>query len=285
MHPVKRLNSEAFPLQTRSEKKACNEKEPSLAESIPQEIWKQLFSYHSLKQLSLDKLCCQNWNQITSKMINQIQIRAESTGCFGEIEWLKYFGDIGIAPPLPENIDCILDSPCPFFKGQKVRDTHDLILVPETLNGAPLSIGLLEAIIQKPKQGNSTTCQFFYTSHIYPPVVDSHWTLIPKSGVYTTWDECCENEFNQYLEAINSKSNFFYEIPSIRDIAICKFMNFVKQPDALKHRYSDYGQEDPYCVYTLEKGALCGVEMRNTSESAYDFFDGPYYFYAAQRLQ
>ena len=73
---------------------------------------------------------------------------------FGKAEWATYFGDIGQEPPLPDNIDAILNSPCPFFgdKNKKVKDTHELVLIPATIGGEPLTLNKLQEIIQNPKQ-------------------------------------------------------------------------------------------------------------------------------------
>jgi len=54
---------------------------------------------------------------------------------FGAADWKKYFGDVGVEPPLPANIDAILNGPCPIWSGKKVKETHLLMLVPSTVNG------------------------------------------------------------------------------------------------------------------------------------------------------
>ena len=38
---------------------------------------------------------------------------------FGKAEWKKYFGDVGKEPPLPANINQILNSPCPIWPEKK----------------------------------------------------------------------------------------------------------------------------------------------------------------------
>ncbi len=40
---------------------------------------------------------------------------------FGKAEWAKYFGDVGVEPPLPADINAILSAPCPFWSGKKVK--------------------------------------------------------------------------------------------------------------------------------------------------------------------
>lgn len=64
-------------------------------------------------------------------------------------DWYKYIGDVGEVPPLPEDIDSILKSPCPFIPGKTVEETHFLILIPATLNGTPLTLRRLERFLKR----------------------------------------------------------------------------------------------------------------------------------------
>ncbi|MCB1073127.1 MAG: hypothetical protein KDK96_08530, partial [Chlamydiia bacterium] len=72
------------------------------------------------------------------------------TIAFGKAKWEKYFGDIGVEPPLPSNIEEVLNSPCPFWEGKKVKETHLLTLIPSTINGIPFNLDLMEQLIQNP---------------------------------------------------------------------------------------------------------------------------------------
>ena len=65
----------------------------------------------------------------------------------GPKQWAQHFGEVGGAPPLPADIDKILNSPCPFWEGKQVKDTHLLVLVPATVNGRPYTLDLLGALI------------------------------------------------------------------------------------------------------------------------------------------
>src|ERR1700733_14909271 len=59
---------------------------------------------------------------------------------FGKAQCEKYFGDVGIEPPLPPDIEQILDASCPFWPGKKVKETHLLTLIPQTVNGQSLTL-------------------------------------------------------------------------------------------------------------------------------------------------
>lgn len=48
--------------------------------------------------------------------------------------------------PLPNNINEILDGPCPFWSGRTVRDTHLLTLIPSTIDGKDYTLHTLAKI-------------------------------------------------------------------------------------------------------------------------------------------
>jgi energy-coupling factor transporter ATP-binding protein EcfA2 len=85
---------------------------------------------------------------------------------FGAKEWKDYFGDVGPAPALPSDIDAVLGSPCPFWPGKKVRDTHLLVLIPARVDGAPFTLNLLGELIQHPKNGGHETQYRRYDSDV-----------------------------------------------------------------------------------------------------------------------
>ena len=67
-------------------------------------------------------------------------------GAFGKKMWEKYFGEVGIEPPLPLEIDKILKE----FK------SPILVMIPATVNDKPFCLDLLEELINNPKEGNVT---------------------------------------------------------------------------------------------------------------------------------
>ena len=71
---------------------------------------------------------------------------------FGADMWAHYFGDVGVEPPLPSNIDEILKSPCPFWPDKTIGQTHLLTLIPETVEGKPFTLNLLNELVQKPNR-------------------------------------------------------------------------------------------------------------------------------------
>ncbi len=91
------------------------------------------------------------------KMVNNVPSMA-----FGKALWAQYFGDIGVEPPLPPHINAILQSPCPYWSGKKVEETHLLVLIPQTVNGKPLTLRSLGELVKSPKQGTSSQYRHFW---------------------------------------------------------------------------------------------------------------------------
>jgi hypothetical protein len=104
---------------------------------------------------------------------------------FGAEEWARYFGEVGIKPPLPSDIDEILDGPCPFWPGKRVRDTHLLVLLPATVSGEPFGLNLLRKLIRCPQGGGYSTKYRGYDSDVGGQLgarspMHSYWVLMTR---------------------------------------------------------------------------------------------------------
>lgn len=101
----------------------------------------------------------------------------------GKNIWGYYCGYTGKSPPLPRNIHAILAEPCPFAKckGEKVGDTHRLILIPATLNGKAMTLRLLSQLKPRfvPSCNLKNLCQdLVERTDMDVPFEASHWILI-----------------------------------------------------------------------------------------------------------
>lgn len=101
---------------------------------------------------------------------------------FGKAKWERYFGDVGTEPPLPPDIEQILDSKCIFWPDKKVRETHLLVLIPQTVNGMPLTLNALQGLIQNPQGGGyAIVAQVVAEGKIGDqPPASSYWALVTK---------------------------------------------------------------------------------------------------------
>jgi hypothetical protein len=89
-----------------------------------------------------------------------------STPVFGAPAWRQYFGEVGVEPPLPSDIDRILGSSCPFWPERGVKDTHLLILIPSTVDGKAFTLDLLGELVQNPRRGGHSMQYFLYDDEI-----------------------------------------------------------------------------------------------------------------------
>jgi hypothetical protein len=131
-------------------------------------------NFHAMrKQLATTK------NQLATEI-------AEKRALEGQLTWSQYFGDVGAAPPLPANINEILNRSCPFWPGKLVKDTHLLVLVPATVNGIPFTLDLLGDLIKSPQGGGSKTeYMYYYGSTVQEELGakspgSSYWVLMTR---------------------------------------------------------------------------------------------------------
>ena len=112
------------------------------------------------------------------------------TKSFTETSWTVYFGDIGTPPPIPSDLLEIFQNSCPFFKNKTVEDSHQLILIPKTINGKPLTINNLESLLSRPRHWDSSP----YSSFIDPAnkvlygdnsIQESYWLLVTSEKIPT----------------------------------------------------------------------------------------------------
>jgi hypothetical protein len=103
--------------------------------------------------------------------------------------WQNIGVEVGEAPPLPKSLTLeLLDSECPLHPGEKIKDTHILVLVPKTVNGEPYSAlkldelcatrkGSGDKLIYDGRDGAAWKEQDWAKA----PQAQSEWVLIPKS--------------------------------------------------------------------------------------------------------
>jgi serine/threonine protein kinase len=141
---------------------------------------------------------------------------------FGAAEWKKYFGDVGIEPPLPKDIDQILSASCPFWPGKKVQETHLLVLVPQTVGGKSLTLKTLGELVKKPLTGPATELNVGYYLKAYtdPAAPPSHWVLMTRDLI----EGSPHKSYKDQQKLLNKKGQGDYAVPTILDATVCIFM-------------------------------------------------------------
>ena len=142
---------------------------------------------------------------------------------FGAAAWQEYLGDVGIEPPLPADIQQILEAPCPFWPGKKVRETHLLTLIPQTVNGQPLTLKTLGELVQKPRKGQPTKYAGFYLGeYADPPAPASHWALLSRDVIPGSRNK----SYATQLQLVQQHPG--YVVPQILDATVSIFIEYLK---------------------------------------------------------
>jgi len=158
---------------------------------------------------------------------------------FGKEMWEKYLGDIEAEPPLPPNIHEILQSPCPFFPGKKVIDTHLLTLIPKTVKGKPLTLNSLGGLMKHPQQGQATQYSYYWEEikreHGNTASTFSYWVMLTKDVIPESRSKSYDAQV-QLLKTYCQKAQVAYEVPSLLETATSLFLEYLRTGSRL---YSD----------------------------------------------
>jgi hypothetical protein len=153
------------------------------------------------------------------------------TVAFGAAAWNKYFGDVGVEPPLPPNIEQILSSPCPFFPGKTVRETQLLTLIPKTVNGQPFTLNSLGRLVLRPKQGPATKYEAYWDEitkqYGDAPIPASYWVLFTKDVISGSRNKSYDAQ-KQLIADYSRKTGMLYEMPTLLEAATAIFTAHVQ---------------------------------------------------------
>lgn len=156
---------------------------------------------------------------------------------FGKKEWIKYFGDIGEEPPLPRNIQKILRSPCPIWPDKTIEDSNILVLIPETVDGKPLTLNTLGKLVKSPKGGgNAIGYEYIWSDivneHGDQPAPKSHWVLMTKDILPGSADKNYSDQ-KAFVAELAKRTTIHYEVPNVLDAAVGMFMKYVSIKERL----------------------------------------------------
>lgn len=176
------------------------------------------------EQQTISQLLTRCAEMDVNSILNDLEInRFIASLFFGKAKWKKYFGDIGEEPPLPPNIVEILTAPCPFDPDQKVFETHMLVLVPETVNGEPLTMNSLVELMQRPREGHAMKCGYFDGDHGITRNSASHSVLMTKDCVPGTQGKSYAEQQNIVTILVPK-----YQVPALLGATVCILMEHVE---------------------------------------------------------
>jgi len=167
---------------------------------------------------------------------------------FGKAKWEKYFGDVGVEPPIPKDIIEVLKSPCPYWSGKRVEETHLLVLIPESVNGRPFTIGTLGEMIKSPQKEGYSTKYYNYDNTAVKELKDqgissSYWALITKNVL--------PNSRSKTYAEQQALIKGPYAVPGALEIATGILMHHVQTGERL---YSDSPDTYTRCQEKLSSG-------------------------------
>jgi hypothetical protein len=153
---------------------------------------------------------------------------------FGAEEWIRYFGDVGVEPPLPPNIEEILASPCIFWPERKIVETHLLVLIPATVNGRPFTLDYLGEQIQAPKNGGHATKYRIYwdafkSQESKKSIERSYWVLMTRDVLPGTRSKSYSDQKKILEEKAKSTPLLSKgEVPTLLEAATSLLMEHVR---------------------------------------------------------
>lgn len=194
----------------------------------------KIFSYLNSSDLITCCLVSKEWNEFVKEdrekenmLWNAIIYREHA---FGKEKWAKYYGDVGIEPPLPKNIYEILKSPCQASPGKIVLETHMLALVPEKINERFLTLDNLGELVRAPKQGHKT--EYFLLNenvnhHRNESIDKSHWVLMTRNILEGSRAKSYAEQVEMVVQ-LSKKAKTDYQVPKALEAAVCIFTKFVE---------------------------------------------------------
>jgi hypothetical protein len=165
---------------------------------------------------------------------NARQLFAKPDIAFGRGEWIRYLGDPGEVLPLPRNIYEILKSPCPFWPGKTVEETHILVFIPQAVTRSvdghlvtvPLTLKTLDELLKSSNNGTGVGYRHIWgqvlQEHGDTPVGVSHWVLM-------TGDVVPESRNKPYPDQKSLVENHQgYEVPSLLDATASILLEYIR---------------------------------------------------------
>ena len=152
----------------------------------------------------------------------------------GKSVWDRYYGNVGKVSSLPSGIDQILDSPCPFWEGKQVRDTHLLVLIPKRVSGQALTLDYLGELIKSPQgEGHATKYREYYAGDIGSQSPGrSYWVLMTKDVLPESRNKGYEDQ--RKLVADHAKhTGLGYKMPGVLEAAVVMLLHHVRSGERL----------------------------------------------------
>ena len=203
----------------------------------------KLWSELQLKEIALQKLREEN-EALSSKLTppQSAQAKKQDVPSFPLLDavvvdkavWERYLGNVGAEPALPADVRQIMDSPCPFWAGKQVADTHLLVLIPERVAGKALTLDYLGQLIQRPQSGGHGTNYRFYPDYVRKAAGDkdsgsSYWVLMTRDVLPGSRNKCYEEQCN----LVEAHAGLDYVLPRALEASVTMLLHHVGSGERL----------------------------------------------------
>ena len=166
----------------------------------------------------------------------------------GKAIWEQYYGSVGEEPALPAGIDieAMMNSACPFWPGNKLKETHLLVLIPSHVAGRPLTLNYLGELIKSPQGEGHGTQYRGYWSKAREAIGRqspgrSYWVLMTRGVLPGSRAKRYENQCALVAGHAN-RTGLPYAVPGALEAAVAMLLHHVRSGERL------YG-DNPY-MYT-----------------------------------
>jgi hypothetical protein len=131
----------------------------------------------------------------------------------------------------------ILDSPCPFWRDQLVKDTHLLVLIPAIVGGVPFTLNQLGELIKRPKNGGHSTKYSFYGNLVKTQIGEaspprSYWVLMTRDVLPDSRSQTYDAQ-KALVAAYASKLGLPYEMPHALEAAAAILLHHAREGERL----------------------------------------------------
>jgi hypothetical protein len=152
---------------------------------------------------------------------------------FGKEEWMRYIGDPGEVPPLPENIQEILAGPCPFSQdGKTIGQTHLLLLMPKRITRDSdtklLTLMALNELVKSHRLLFRDFPEKISLQYGQISIKNSYWVLMTKNILP-------ESGGMKYVDQKKLLNKEGYHVPHLLEVGTSAFMRKIHSNKRLLH--------------------------------------------------
>ena len=158
-----------------------------------------------------------------------------------------------------------MHSPCPFWAGKQVQDTHLLVLIPERVAGKAMTLDYLGELIQSPQGDGYRTKYHFYWDDVRQAIGSqgsgsSYWVLMTRDVLPGGRWKIYENQYKLVSDHA-ARTGLDYRLPSALDASVVMLLHHVKSGERLygdnPWTWTRYRDKNKY-GWPVAVGVLCG---------------------------